>query len=89
LEVTGGTLELGGEDVLDLSDDADFGGSLFGVVGVGGSPGFALGFLLFLSGGGGKELSVGVLTSLLLGGELVLGHLELSLGIRSLGGAKR
>jgi len=38
LEVSGGTLELGGQDVLDLSDDSDFGGSLFSVVGVGGSP---------------------------------------------------
>jgi len=66
-----------------LSDDSDFVGSVLGVSGILGLPGFAFGFLLGLSSGGGIEFLGGVVLSLLLDSQL-LGDLDdLLFGISS------
>lgn len=83
LKIAGGTFEFGGEDFLNLSDDADFLGSVLSVSGILGSPSFAFSFLLGLSFGGGIEFSGGIVLSLLLGGELVLDLSQFGLGFLS------
>lgn len=82
-----GSFKFGGEDLFNLSDDGDFGGSVFSVIGILGSPQFTLFFLLFLSSRGGGEFLSGIIFSLLLDGELLDNLDDLLLGISS-GGRK-
>jgi len=66
LEIDLDTRQFGGEDFLNLSDDGDFLLSVFGVLSILGSHGFAFSFLLFKTGGGNSQFLGGIEFSLLL-----------------------